>query len=73
MTNITQHIRQMLIGNLASAASHIGGLDETEARDWAKTQSEKILKSGEQDFDSLEQLIFSREKAELHWLKTLLG
>lgn len=63
----------MLIGNLASAASRMGGLDETEARDWARTQSEKILYSGNQDFDSLEQLMLNREKAELHWLKVLLG
>lgn len=62
----------MLIRNLASTASRMGGLDETEARDWAVAQSEKLLSADNQDFDRLEQLMLNRENADLQWIKVRL-
>lgn len=67
MIDTLHDIRKMLIENLASAASRIGGLDETEARRWASAQSSRILAAKVFDYDSLEQLLLDKSAAELYW------
>lgn len=72
MNDIVQHLRLMLIGNLASAASRIGGLDETEAWNWAEAQSDVLLASKHLCFDKLEELALNKSAADLHWLRKRL-
>lgn len=67
MKDIIHDIRVMLIENLASAASRIGGLDETEAMDWASAQSARILTAKVYNYDSLEQLLLDGSSAEMYW------
>lgn len=67
MIDIIHDIRVMLIENLASAASRIGGLDETEAINWASAQSKRILTEKVYNFDSLEQLLLDASAAEMYW------
>lgn len=67
MKDIIHDIRVLLIENLASAASRMGGLDETEAIDWASAQSAKILAAKVYNFDSLEQLLLDSSAAEMYW------
>ena len=73
MSNKTPDLSQMLVMNLASAASRKGGLDETEAERWATAQSTRILQSGLYDFDSLELLILDEAAAILYWLHDRLN
>lgn len=67
MKDIIHDIRVMLIENLASAASRIGGLDETEAMDWASAQSARIMTAKVYNYDSLEQLLLDGSAAEMYW------
>lgn len=67
MIDTLHDISKMLIENLASAASRMGGLDETEARRWASAQSSRILAAKVFDFDSLEQLLLDKSAAEMYW------
>lgn len=67
MIDIIHDIRVMLIENLASAASRIGGLNETEAMDWASAQSARILTAKVYNYDSLEQLLLDGSAAEMYW------
>lgn len=62
----------MLIGNLASAASRRGGLNEMEAQRWAESQSDRLLEAKNASFDKLEQLALNQSAADLHWMSFLL-
>lgn len=72
MINIAEHLRLMLIENLASAASRRGGLDETEARKWADSQSNRLLESEDLGFDELERLMLQPLAADLQWIRSRL-
>ena len=61
----------MLIQNLASSAARKGGLSENEAENWAETQVDKILQSGNFDSSDIEELIANPSTSDL-LLKILL-